>query len=220
MLRKSLGAFFGLSLFFTVETTQATVIPYNDFSLFDAATNSLTFIGFDTDTSGAPTGSGEIGTTYSSLGVVFPAGNLFTGLDDATDDRGWVNNTTSGSDRLFDATFTVGGVTAVGLDLCRSCAIPNGARLDAFDSGGGLLGSVMSDSLPLTFDFFGLTTMTPIDNILVTFIDPNGWAIGNLHFGSANVVPVPEPATVGLFALGLAGLGVMTRRRRKQDLAA
>lgn len=35
-------------------------------------------------------------------------------------------------------------------------------------------------------------------------------------YGAYNVTPVPEPATVGLMALGLVGVGVAGYRRRKQ----
>ena len=46
-------------------------------------------------------------------------------------------------------------------------------------------------------------------------------AVSEITFTAIEVpeFDVPEPATLGLFAIGLAGIGVMSRRRRKQIAA-
>jgi len=53
-------------------------------------------------------------------------------------------------------------------------------------------------------------------------INSGHWVLSTLVTDPVPIpVPVPEPSTLGMFAIGLAGLGVMTRRRRKQsDLAS
>lgn len=53
----------------------------------------------------------------------------------------------------------------------------------------------------------------------------NGQQIANTDllfrtFVDADVTTIPEPATLSMFAIGLAGLGVMSRRRRRKTDAA
>jgi hypothetical protein len=48
----------------------------------------------------------------------------------------------------------------------------------------------------------------------MSFIDwPATIGIDNLVVGFAPPTPAPEPATLGLFAFGVAGLGFIRRRR-------
>ena len=86
-----------------------------------------------------------------------------------------------------------------------------GVSYQAFSSGGALLETVVAAS---TTDFdpfsFSVAQIRRID-----IVQPNdGWghALDNLNFTAA----VPEPATLALMGLGLAGIGY----RRKRKLAA
>lgn len=60
--------------------------------------------------------------------------------------------------------------------------------------------------------FFGVTSSIAFDR--VNIIDSTG-TIDNEFFGRFYTREVPEPATLGLIGAGLAGLGFVTRRRRK-----
>lgn len=184
---------------------------FNDLPSFQAATQSLTLIDFDTDPAGNSTVQGtEIGSTYTTLGVDFPTGNKFGGLaGPVSPPTGWLNNTVVGSDRVFDATFNVGGITAVGVYNALYGGIPNGSRLDAWDASNSPLGSVLSDSNDAR-DFFGLTTTSAIDHITVTVMSPSGWGLDNLYFGQ--VVPLPGAFVPGV--IGLALVGWIRRRSR------
>lgn len=53
--------------------------------------------------------------------------------------------------------------------------------------------------------------------ILQSFGDDGFLEVGEW---TSDPTDIPEPATLGLFAIGLAGLGVMTRRRRRSDPAS
>lgn len=182
----------------------ANATPFTDLTSFLASAGPLNLVNFDAAT------SGDILGTYAGLGVTFSPGNFFAACVGPTSPPGcWVNNTSDGADgRLFDAQFTVGGITAVGLN-----GVQNGSTsvLRAFDSSGTLIEMVSSDNDINTLDFFGLITTTPIDHITVTFPAPVfGWAVDDLRFGAGTAVP--EPSTVLLVALGLAGMGFVRRR--------
>ena len=189
-----------------VLATNAGAAPYNDLTTFMTETMNLTKIDFDTDPSNNPTpGSGDIGSTYNSLGINFPTGNWFCSnfTQPVSPPNGWLSNKTLGSDRLFDADFLVGGITAVGVHNVYNGSIPNGALLSAFN-GATLIGSVMSDNVGSTLDFFGLTTTMPITRITITAISPSGWGLDDLYFGE--VVPVPGAVLLGMIGLSVAGV--------------
>lgn len=195
-------------------TSDAAV--YNNLAAFQAATQSLTLIDFDTDTFGNPTvGHTPIGNTYASLGAVFPIANEFENhfIGPVSPPNGWINNSFQGGMPFFDVLFTGGNVTAVGVHNVLF-GFP-AATLSAFDSSNNFLGSVTSDNNGQTLDFFGLTTTTPIARVEVRFSFASGWGLDDLWFGQAGTATVPEPASMVVWAaLGTFGLVVGKRRRK------
>jgi hypothetical protein len=196
---------------------RASADVFNDLASFQAATGSLQLIDFDTDTLGNPTVDGtQIGATYSPLGVTFTAGNVFEAgfSDPVSDPTGWLNDTFVGSDIVFDADFTIPGVTAVGVHNVGNAGLPQGSVLRAFDSLSSLLETVTSDADGGTLDFFGVTTSTDIARITITVPNAIGWGLDDLYFGSAGATAVPEPGVLAFLAGPVLLAAYGTRRRR------
>lgn len=91
--------------------------------------------------------------------------------------------------------------------------------ITAFARDGTLLGTITNTGTGI--EFLGLVTDDGSESIAGVFLDltgsePAGFAIDNLRFGRRGevIIPgVPEPAALGLFGLGILGLGLARRRR-------
>lgn len=94
-----------------------------------------------------------------------------------------------------------------------------GTAITAYGADGSVLGSVTNTGTGI--EFLGLVDAggnATIAGLLFSLVgsEPAGFAIDNVRFGQQGqvVVNTPEPGTLALFGLGLAGLGLMGARRR------
>jgi hypothetical protein len=187
----------------------ASAAVFNDLATFQAAAPNLTLINFDTTPGGSPTvDNSEIGNTYASWGAVFPPGNRISQafFGPVSLPKGWINDTSVGSDRVFDVNFTSGNVRAVGV---HNVLEASRTRLDAFN-GASIVGTVFSDAIASTLDFYGVTTAQPITRVTITALAPQGWGLDNLYFGPI----VPEPSTLMMASIGCLAVTCARRLRR------
>lgn len=106
-------------------------------------------------------------------------------------------------------------VAAVGLSGGFFNAL-GGTTIEAFDLTGASLGSIVNSKLGV--EFYGLFDSTGSNIAGVSFYitgnEPAGFAIDNVTFGDASVVVnVPEPTSLALVSLGLAGLASRRKLR-------
>lgn len=188
---------------FTDRTTFETSLPagfyFNNFSTTPDAFNSP--VSSVTGSGGTPAVGYEITAPTAGLGVFPDAGFKAIG------------NWNAG--QAMTVNFTTGNVASAGGDIWLSDI--NGNRLAGnitvdFNNGASQLAQIVVPSTTTgTFGFAGITTTDgPITTM--TLQPASGLYLNLSNF---SVAAVPEPASIGLVAIGaVAGLGWLARRRR------
>jgi hypothetical protein len=101
-------------------------------------------------------------------------------------------------------------------DIASEVSLPPGTTLTAYAYAGANM--VASSSLPVAYNDYAyyqmsLTSVGIFDNIYIFNPDNFSFHIDNFDYRPSNNPPVPEPATILLFCLGLLPIVAISRRR-------
>lgn len=237
--RRSLAAAIAalvLSLGLGMKPAHAALISYMDRASFDLANPGLPVEGFQKARStGFAQFTGPLNSATNNAS--FQPGDILPGIsffDNPGPDSnqlallpaGLVANPTTAlaqngpkSDALDIAFGT--NVGAVGFDIFQNFAgsprpvTPQPYPVSVFGAGNVLLGSFTS-TVPTNGGFFGVSSTNGSEITRVSINNTSAFdVVDNVAFGTAVVVPAPEPPTWAMMLLGLASLAISTRRKKQ-----
>jgi hypothetical protein len=185
---------------------------FNNRAAFLSATSGLTNIDFNGIAgpgSYVSFGNGPLslsGATFTGNGSMFVIDPGYYGF--GYPNGGFLNSDYNSPNEIDVA---LPASTAVGFDFGGLLGGPVTFTINT-SNGGSFTASTNASTAGGGLDFFGVVTSTPITSVSILMPDCCAYnAVDNFAFGAG----VPEPATWGMMLLGMAGLGVAMRNRRK-----
>ena len=199
MFHRCVGALAGLAMMGMAGTANAAFIQYTDYSDFQSTTITS-----------------DVGSGISTSGN-YTTNSFFA--SNSGDPGAGVGSSDAPMEFSGFSAFEIGMTFGNDENCCNSSGFFD-VTLSIFD-GVTLLGevTVASNGNDLADQFIGLASDTAFNIVTLSYGAGSGdltLFINRIDIGYDDVLAVPEPSTLALFAIGLAGLGFMTRRRRNR----